>query len=87
MEMFIIFASFWQFFAVFLCGNRSLLAGGSESFKHSRSGETRGIFTGIYRKGYPTSFSSWAFLLKSLELHLMDIGMDRRAAVFGKRKG
>ena len=63
-------------------GNWSLLAGSSESFKHSRRGETMSIFTGIYRKGYPTSFSSWAFLLKSLGLHLMDPGMDQRAAVF-----
>ena len=41
-----------------------------------------GIFTGIYRKGYPTSFSSRAFLLKFLELHITKPGMDRRAAVF-----
>ena len=69
-------------FLLFFCANWSLLAGGSESFKHARRGETRGIFTGIYSKGYPTSFSSWAFLLKTLGLHLMDPGMDRRAAVF-----
>ena len=47
-EMCIVFG---QFLATFW----SILAGGSESFKHSRRGETRGIFKGIYSKGYPTS--------------------------------
>ena len=41
-----------------------------------------GIFTGIYRKGYPTSFSSGTFLFIFLELRITKPGMDRRAAVF-----
>ena len=46
-----VLASFWQLLATFW----SILAGGSESFKHSRRGETSGIFKGIYSKWYPTS--------------------------------
>ena len=50
-EMCIVLASFWQLFDNFLVHS----GGGSESFKRSRRGETRGILKGIYSKGYPTS--------------------------------
>ena len=50
-----IFGQFWPNFGQFLATFLSILAGGSESFKHSRRGETSGIFKGIYSKGYPTS--------------------------------
>ena len=56
-EMCIVFgqflATFLQLFDNFMVHS----GGGSESFKHSRRGETRGIFKGIYSKGYPTSFA------------------------------
>ena len=54
-EMWPVFGQFLASFGQFLATFWSILAGGSESFKHSRRGETRGIFKGIYSKGYPTS--------------------------------
>ena len=54
----------------------------SQAHRSPRRGETGGISTGIYRKGYPTSFSSGAFLLKFLGLRFTQPGVDRRAAVF-----
>ena len=56
----------------------------SQAHRSPRRGETGGISTGIYRKGYPTSFSSGAFLLKFLGLRFTQPGVDRRAAVFGE---
>ena len=46
---------FWPIVGQFLATFWSILAGGSESFKHSRRGETMSIFKRIYSKGYPTS--------------------------------
>ena len=54
----------------------------SQAHRSPRRGETGGISTGIYRKGYPTSFSSGVFLLKFLGLRFTQPGVDRRAAVF-----
>ena len=59
MEMCIVFG---QFFVTFW----SILARGSESFKHSRRGETMGIFTNA-------SHNSLGFIINDF------VGMSRRA--------